>query len=138
MDWSYNLHYMVRVFMNLMAGQWKGDHVYVGGDYSDFESDDEPWVEDYQALVENLGLAPQETVFDLAEDEFKHVLPDHLPSDAQFPQIKLSMVSATDGCTADKGYRFIFNHETRQYIDLEKLNIEWAYFDYEEIDTPHG
>lgn len=36
------------------------------------------------------------------------------------------------GCTKEQGYRYIYNHETKQFIDTEKCPIEWIWYDEDE------
>lgn len=125
MEFCYNQNPMVLALMDLMANEWKGDRVYVIGDYADLEDMKEVWA----PTLENL-MAEIDTV-DLYDysGEFPRVLPDAMLPRHPIPEADgWAKRSATVGYTRDRGYRFIYNHATRQVIDLNKCPIEWVKF----------
>lgn len=103
LEWSYDLNEMVLALMNLLAGDWAGDRVAVVGDYAD-SGPEEPWGDTYEAYVQEIG---DDDLYSWAGDHFKCLHPDE------------------DVSTEDRGYRYIYNNATRQFIDMEHCPVEW-------------
>lgn len=80
--------------INQMAESWKGDSVFLIGDYADLSSDDVTYFKTLQIWTDKLHL--NESLYNYVRDNFKNV----------------------EGDIADKGYRFLYNHDNKVYIDL--------------------
>lgn len=103
---------------SLVENEWKGDRVYIVGDYADLnvETDaDENWIsvlKDVYKEFPELGKPDTEgyeqTLYGMVQNDFKEI------SDT-FPEGPFK--------------RFIYNKATKEYIDLKYLPKEW---DYEE------
>lgn len=115
MEWSYNRNEMVLALMNLLANEWKGDRVYVVGDYAEADNPNEPCYEAVKALEEELKLAENEevnSIYGYAYENYTNVS------------------ALTD--EEDHGLRYIYNHKTKQFIDTEKCPIEWTWYSKDE------
>lgn len=99
----------INALMNRMTSDWKGDRIYVIGDYAynvltDNETDN-PCYKALKHLSEEFGT---ENIYDAA---------DHF---------------AEEDCDdEDHGYRYVYNHATRQVIDLAKCPIDSVRYDSE-------
>ncbi len=99
--------------LNLAATQWKGNHIYLVGDYADLLSKDEPFFNALRMWTDKLHIT--DNLHDYVRDNFKKV----------------------DGDVSDKGYRFLYNHEKKIYLDL--LHIPKSYesrFNYDFYISP--
>lgn len=127
MEWSYDKNHMVLALMNLLCGEWKGDRVYVIGDYANLEYPDEVWAGTLSKLMEEFDT---DSLYNLSGDQFLRILPDkdaagYLPLGEDGYPDKASIA----GCTKGLGYRYIYNHATRHVIDTAKCPIEWSWYD---------
>ena len=114
MEWSYNRNSLILNLMKKLANEWKGDRVYVVGDYAVSEDDDESY--DYKKLVEiekELGIYKEEdsegysiSLYNYADDNFKKI---------PLKEIK------------NEEYKYIYNHNKKQFIDLEHCPLDWLY-----------
>lgn len=114
MEWSYHRNSMVLALMNLLANEWKGDRVYVVGDYAESDNPKEPCYEAVKMLEEEMGLPTEEigSVYCYASEKFRNIS------------------ALADG--EDHGLRYIYNHKTKQFIDTGKCPIEWTWYSKEE------
>ena len=80
--------------LNQIAEQWKGDHVYLIGDYACFENGKNIYDDVIREWSDKLHLT--DSIYRYAEDECKTV----------------------EGNPEDQGYRFIYNHDRKEYIDM--------------------
>lgn len=115
MEWSYNGNEMVLALMNLLANEWKGDRVYVVGDYAEADNSKEPCYEAVKALEGELKLAENgevNTICGYASEYYTNVS------------------ALTD--KEDHGLRYIYNHKTKQFIDTAKCPIEWTWYSKDE------
>lgn len=87
--------------LNRAAIQWKGDHIYLVGDYADLLNEDEAFFNALRMWTEKLNIA--DNLYDHVRDNFQKV----------------------EGDVSDKGYRFLYNHEKKEYLDL--LHIPGLY-----------
>lgn len=113
MEWSYNGNMLVRAMINLLSTDWKGDRVYVVGDYADTEDMGEIWAKTYKAVIDELGI-----------DEKKHSLFAY--ADEYFENVS-HMADVTD-----RNWEAIVNRQTGQYIDLHTCPIEWTWYSKED------
>lgn len=111
MEWSWNGNRVIKALSNLMMGDWKGDRVYVVGDYADlaeYNPYDENWLPTLRVLTEELGIhdgnhaeyPDERSLFAVAESKFTKLSPDE-----------------TEWKETDA--RYIYNPKTMQYIDIE-------------------
>ncbi len=115
MEWSYNLNSLILNLIDKMANEWKGDRVYVVGDYAVSSDDEESY--DYKKLVEiekELGIynkkdkeGYKETIYSQADN---------------YKQIGLKELEKEE-------YKYIYNHNKKQYINLEHCPLAWIYKD---------
>lgn len=118
MEWSYWKCDMVLALMNLLANEWKGDRVFVIGDYAEDDDQTEPCYMVIKNLIDELGFRGQKidgydvTLYGYADEKFKDV----------------SVLADTE----DHGLRYIYNHDLELVIDIEKCPVEWAWYDKEE------
>lgn len=103
MKWAYANNPMVLALYNLLATSWKGDRVYVIGDYADFSVPSECWYKPLKALFYEKGI---EDLYTYAAEYF------------------LDVSEYTD--RENNCYQYIYNHALKVYIDLNKCPIEDA------------
>lgn len=99
---------MACALMNLVAGRWKGDRVYVVGDYTDLENTSVNWYEACEEISNEVGV---DAIYSYVTANFKDISSE---VDAEF-----------------HNWKRIYNHYTKQYIDLSKDPIEWVWWDEE-------
>ena len=126
MEWSYCGNSMVRGFLTLLYNSWKGDRVYVVGDYAVTYTEDEideavqktcksftQLLEEdnelsyYDTLVEAikfLGINNGETLYSFASENFEEITSDDI-----------------DNINTDITY--IYNHTTKQFINLNNIPV---------------
>lgn len=107
-EWAYCRAEMSCALMNLVAGRWKGDRVYVVGDYADLSDSSTNWYEVYKEITDEIGT---EKACGYATENFKDITSE---VDADFHD-----------------WNRIYNHFTKQFIDLHKCPIEWTWRDDE-------
>lgn len=114
MEWSYNRNLMVLNLLKKLANEWKGDRVFVVGDYA-ISQDRKKNSYDYSVLEKiekELGIYKKEengyfkSLYDYADNNFKEI-----------PLEKLK----------DEQYKYIYNHNKKEYIDLEHCPLAWLY-----------
>lgn len=118
MEWSYCKNVMCIAMLNLMAGEWKGDRVYVVGDYAEDDSD-ECWSETYRDTLAEFHDGPYR-----ASDNFIHLIPD----ERSLIEFREDFDGTREVSVTDSGYRYIYNHNTKEYIDLAHCPLEWVWF----------
>lgn len=97
MEWSYNRNPTVLKLEELINGDWKGDHVYVIGDYADSECAD--YHADVIQKIEKEYLDGSDlSLYDHVRYGFRRIDYDE---------------------NIYNEYRYIFNHNTHQYVDME-------------------
>ena len=122
MEWSYSGCRFVLTLLNLLKKEWKGDRVYVVGDYADYDElngDEEIWQEAYNKAHDEIaqGYTPR-------------------PEDKDYPPTIYSMTEEWDIVPEQfehnsSDVRFIYNHALQEYIDLDHCPIEWVWVDSE-------
>ena len=80
--------------LNQIAGPWKGDTVFLVGDYADLKEANVPYFRALRKWTDKLHLV--DSLYDHARDNFTKV----------------------DGDTESRGFRFIYNHDRKEYIDI--------------------
>lgn len=139
MEWSYIGNRFVTALQNLITDEWKGDRVYVVGDYadelkngSDGKSKISYWANPYLRALRGIGKAVESgknipNIY-MEASKWPHVLPERPPvwMLARIDKIKRAKTTTS---LEDYGYRYIYNHKTHQVIDLAKCPIEWAWKD---------
>ena len=122
MEWSYNRNHRVLALMNLLAGPWKGERVYVVGDYADLSDPAEPCHEPLKKVLRELCT---EDLYSYAADHYTQIC-DTFSGRSDRGNETYQLIP---DITKDEGYRYIYNHATKQVIDLEKCPIEWTWYD---------
>ena len=111
MEWAHSGNQMNLALTNKIAGDWKGDRVYVLGDYADETGPGEEGFAAVAKMLDENGIEPPNL----------------------FPYVYKNFKNISDDCDVeDYGYRYLYNHKTRQVIDLAKLPIEWGWYSKEE------
>lgn len=119
MEWSYIGNKMTNALMNLLGGEWKGDRVYVVGDYADTCTDpSEVWVSAYKTAMQELEIEED------GEGDEAHSL--YMAMDEIFKNVS-GRVNIEN-----HGYRIIINRNKGVYIDLKHCPIEYAWYDKDE------
>lgn len=121
MEWSYNRNDLILNLMNKLANEWKGDRVYIVGDYalsSDrIDKEKQPAEKDYdydilEKLEKELGIYNQKengyykTLYSFASDNFKELGVKKLNKEE---------------------YKYIYNHKRKEFIDLRHCPLAWLY-----------
>ena len=101
MEWSYVGNKFSTALLNLLKNRWKGDRVYVVGDYADLSDDSEIWYDGLKKLSEELGT---DDLYDYAEANFHH-LPASKVAHKRLPG------------------RYIYNTLDKTYIDLKHAPV---------------
>lgn len=102
MEWSYNRNPTVLILEELINGEWKGDRVYVIGEYVDSECVD--YHADVIRKIEKEFLDGSDmALYDYVRYGFQRI-----------------------DCSGDinNEYRYIFNHNTHQYVDMEHCPLQ--------------
>lgn len=94
-EWCYHGTFKVRALLNLLAGPWKGDRVFVLTYRANPE--EEPYG---KALAEVLRETGAENLRLYVDEHYRQVDPDEVDAE-------------------DHGYRYIYNHDLKVYIDLD-------------------
>lgn len=121
-EWSYDRNLMVLAMMNLLREEWKGDRVYVVGDYADADDMTETWMQTYKDALESINS--KDTLYHAAKD-FERIAPADPAK-----RFKLEWKSPEREEPADiedHGLRYIYNHATKQVIDLNDCPVEWEW-----------
>lgn len=94
-EWCYHGTFKVQALLNLLAGRWKGDRVFVLTNRANTE--DEPYG---KALAEVLRETGAENLRLYVDEHYRQVDPDEVDAE-------------------DHGYRYIYNHALKVFLDLE-------------------
>lgn len=116
MEWSYNKNSLILNLMKKLANEWKGDRVFVVGDYA--VSDDYDKSYDYKKLVE---IEKELGIYKETDNESYSISLYHY-ADNNFKQIPLENIK-------NEEYKYIYNHNKKQYVDLEHCPLAWLYKD---------
>lgn len=121
MEWSYNRNPLVLNLMKKLANEWKGDRVFVVGDYAlskdRIDTDKKPAEKDYdydvlEKIEKELNIYDKKdrgyniTLYGFAYDNFKEDKLENLD---------------------DEEYRYIYNHNKKEFIDLNHCPLAWLY-----------
>ena len=107
LEWSYIGNYVTNALMNLLAGEWKGDHVYVVGDYADLSNENEVWFGTLKKLTSR---------FRIHDGDYKNY-PNAYSLFCRATSTR-SWKRVQDADTSDSTARYIYNTATRQVVDL--------------------
>lgn len=122
MEWSYNKNLLVLNLMKKLANEWKGDRVFVVGDYA-ISQDRQRNSYDYSVLEEierELGIYKKKergyfiSLYHYVEDKFE--------------EIPLEKIKKEE-------YKYIYNHNKKEYIDLEHCPLAWLYKEKDKYNT---
>lgn len=120
MEWSYENNYLVNTMLNLMKNKWKGDRVYVIGDYADmtvYGENDMLWHDTLEKLEAEFGVHDGDyenypdsySLHEVAYKTFKHI------GKAKTRAEKTSV-------------RYLYNHAKKQVVDLMDCEEDpWGY-----------
>ena len=114
MEWSYNLNPLILNLMKKLANEWKGDRVFVVGDYAvahdrELDSYDRKTLEE---IEKEIGIYNKKergyyiSLYGFVDDNFKEVELEKLEKEE---------------------YKYIYNHNKKEYIDLEHCPLAWLY-----------
>lgn len=114
MEWSYNLNPLILNLMKKLANEWKGDRVFVVGDYAvahdrELDSYDRKTLEE---IEKEIGIYNKKergyyiNLYGFVDDNFK--------------EVELEKLEKED-------YKYIYNHNKKEYIDLEHCPLAWLY-----------
>ena len=114
MEFSYVGNTVIKLMTHLLATSWKGDRVYVVGDYATADYENETFYETLKEVSTELNIDENSTLYDLASSDFTNISKSFKSND-NLPN-----------------YRYIYNNKTMQYIDIEHCPIEYISYDYSE------
>lgn len=114
MEWSYNLNPLILNLMKKLANEWKGDRVFIVGDYAvandrELDSYDRKTLEE---IEKEIGIYNKKergyyiSLYGFVDDNFKEVELEKLEQEE---------------------YKYIYNHNKMEYIDLEHCPLAWLY-----------
>ena len=83
-----------QAILNQLAWRWKADHVYLIGDYADLEYASHQYYQTLRDWTDKFHLT--DSLYYYVQENFQPV----------------------EGNTEDQGYRFVYNHMTKEYIDM--------------------
>lgn len=121
MEWSYNRNPLVLNMIKKLANEWKGDRVFVVGDYAlsedriDSTSKEKEY--DYELLVQ---IEKELNIYQKKDGKYPTTIYHY--ADENFKQIKLEKLE-------EEQYKYIYNHKRKEYIDLEHCPLAWLYKD---------
>ena len=119
MEWSYNRNPLILNLMNKLANEWKGDRVFVVGDYaiSGDRIDNENKEKDYDYDL----LRKIEQELDIFEkDEEGYPITIYSYADKKYKEIPLDKIE-------NEEYKYIYNHKRKEFINLEHCPLAWLY-----------
>lgn len=121
MEWSYRDNECNQAMLHLMAGKWKGDRVYVVGDYAVCDNVNDTYYNVLDELEMELGFKDKKSFYESANGEVEEYditlysyACDNFTHLKKFPSNK-------------KDIRYVYNTVTNQYLDLEQANIAWGH-----------
>lgn len=116
-EWSYAYADPVVVFMRLMLDRWKGDRVYVVGDYAEADEPDAAWYSAYTDAVYQIHPGSKSKLYNLVRKNCRQLTP-----------FKEDISALIIGHHADVRHLYIYNHALKKYIDLRHCPIEWGFW----------
>jgi hypothetical protein len=149
-EFSYVMSNTSLRLLHLLATRWKGDRVYIIGDYADLSEEDS----DHEApvrkavldalskavsggeltVVSNAPTAPNRPLsiswFDALKDAYEGVMESEsfwtaAEDGLGYTRLKKQKVNRSHN------YRYILNEATLEYLDFEHCPVEWVYVDEE-------
>lgn len=121
MEWSYNRNTLVLNLMKKLANEWKGDRVFVVGDYalsSDrIDSDNNEKDYDYDLLEK---IEKELDIYNREDGGYPITL--YYFADKNYQEIKLEKIE-------NEEYKYIYNHKRKEFINLEHCPLAWLYKD---------
>lgn len=121
MEWSYNRNPLVLNLMKKLANEWKGDRVFVVGDYAlskdRIDTEKKPVEKNYdyevlEKIEKELNIYGKKdrgydiTLYGSAKDNFKEIELEKLENEE---------------------YRYIYNHNKKEFINLDHCPLAWLY-----------
>lgn len=110
MEFSYCGNGVVNYMLQLMMDKWKGNRVYIIGDYADNFNMDECWADTYVKACKSIGVDEGEegnlNLYEYISDNFKQI--------------------AVRDLNVEEPH-YVYNTRIKSYLDLEHANIAWAY-----------
>lgn len=109
MEWSYLKNNMCLSLFYLLNDRWKGDHVYVVGDYAELDDPNEVWYNTLKNEMQKLNMSSEDSLYSYACDHFENISKEF----------------------SKKAYtpKYIYNTAKKQYIDLKHCPVAWVWQD---------
>lgn len=119
LEFAYMRTDIVSALTSLLATRWKGDRVYVVGDYAEPDEATPEYLEPITQVLNELkeaepALKPEQSLYDYCIENFKNV------------SNCIDCESKVDFSTL----RYIINTATREYVDLKQCPISDIYYDF--------
>lgn len=105
MEWSYQGNRYLNAIGVLLTNEWKGDRVLCVGDYVDEFYDDPQFKRLFDEIINENKDQEEYNIYDYKFEEIRKNSSPRL-----FP-------------------RYIYNHKSKEYIDLKRQPIQWCYYD---------
>lgn len=121
MEWSYNRNPLILNLMKKLTNEWKGDRVFVVGDYAlskDRIDTEEKTVEkdyDYEVLEK---IEKELNIYGKKDGKYDISLYGFAKDN--FNEIKLEKLEKEE-------YRYIYNHNKKEFVDLDHCPLAWLY-----------
>ena len=115
MEWSYNRNELILNLMKKLANEWKGDRVYVVGDYavSDDVGNDSYEFKTLEKIEKDLDIYNK-------EDNRGYRISIYGYTDDNFKKISLEKLEKEE-------YKYIYNHNKKQFINIDHCPLAWLY-----------
>lgn len=126
LEWGYLKNPMNLTLLDKLSKDWKGDRVYVVGDYGNSQdASSSECAEIFSALEKELGLCDKDGHVD-----FNHGV--YYLSDDKFKSVPLKEDLKVED------YRFIYNHNAKQFVDLNHCVPCDSYYDFYRFQNKIG
>ncbi len=127
MEWPCTDLPVATALLNLMADRWQGDRVYVVGDYAEADDPRDTFFAALEAAEKEFGT---KSLHEWAEETCALLVPPNFFSsrNAQYLHGR-EIISEVRADISDHGWRYIINHDLKQYIDLTHCPVFLIYED---------
>ena len=112
MEWCYVGNEMTNALMNKLRKDWRGDRVYIVGDYADLSDRSEYWANAYEEAITELNIADTVNHDGVKIDSLYKVGYADEDSEQYVKDI------SKDVCTKGSALRYIVNRKFGKYIDI--------------------
>ena len=120
MEWSYKNNEFVKAMCSLMQNQWKGDRVYIVGDYASSQGYKDTC---YTSLLVN--IEKELGFYDKCSVNGDGHRSEYLTTLYEFADN--NFVNISNEVETSRTARYVYNHSQKVYLDLCHANIAWIH-----------